>query len=151
MYASLVIALMLVVPIGCTLYEVFHTNHGMFSFGILVQWLVFWAVGVRVLLAGFRQILQPRYTAEVVLGIKGDDCKRVIRELGFANVAIGCIGAWSLFSEGWLLPAAIAGAVFYGLAGVNHFLHKARGMNENVAMVSDVLVAVVLIVCLLPS
>jgi hypothetical protein len=37
------------------------------------------------------------------------------------------------------------------LAGVNHFMQKARGMNENVAMVSDVLVAVVLIVCLLPS
>ena len=151
MYASLVIALMLVVPIGCTLYEVFHTNHGVFSFGILLQWLVFWAVGVRLLLAGFRQIFQPRYTAEVVLGLKGDDCKRVIRELGFANMAIGCIGAWSLFSGSWLLPAAIAGAVFYGLAGVNHFLHKARGMNENVAMVSDVLVAVVLVVCLLPS
>jgi hypothetical protein len=151
MYAVIVIALMLVVPIGCTIYEVFHANHGVFSFGILLQWLVFWAVGVRLLLAGLRQIFQPGYTADVVLGIKGDDCKRVIRELGFGNMAIGCIGAGSLFSEGWLLPAAIAGAVFYGLAGVNHFLHKARGMNENVAMVSDVLVAVVLVICLLPS
>ena len=151
MYAFIVIGLMLVIPIGCTLYDVFHSNHGTFSFGILLQWLVFWAVGVRLLLAGLRQIFQPGYTAEVVLGIKGDDCRRVIRELGFGCTAIGCIGAGSLFSETWLLPAAIAGAVFYGLAGVNHFLHKARGMTENVAMVSDVLVAVVLIICLLPS
>jgi hypothetical protein len=151
MYAFIVIALMLVIPIGCTIYEVFHANHGIFAFGMLLQWLVFWAVGVRLLLAGFRQIFQPGYTAEVVLGIKAEDCKRVIRELGFGNTAIGCIGAGSLFWEGWLLPAAIAGAVFYGLAGVNHFLHKARGMNENVAMVSDVLVAVVLVICLLPS
>jgi hypothetical protein len=151
MYASMVVALMLVLPIGCTLFEVFRSNNGVFAFGILLQWFVFWAVGVRLLLAGLRQIFQPRYTAEVVLGIKGEVCKRLIRELGFGNTAIGCIGACSLMYPGWLLPAAIAGSVFYGLAGVNHFLHKARGMNENVAMVSDVLVAVVLIVCLLPS
>jgi uncharacterized membrane protein YkvI len=75
----------------------------------------------------------------------------VIRELGFGNSAIGVLGVGSLLSEGWLLPAAVAGAVLYGFAGVNHFLKKARGMNENVAMVADVLVAVVLIVCLLPS
>ena len=151
MYAFLVIALMLVVPIGCTAYEVFNSNHGMFAFSVLLKWLVFWAVGVRLLLAGLRQTFQPGYTAEVVLGIKGDDCRRVIRELGFGNIAIGSIAVTSLFVDGWLLPAAVAGAVLYGLAGVNHFLHKARGMNENVAMVTDVLVAVVLIVCLLPS
>jgi hypothetical protein len=151
MYASLVVALMLVLPIGCTLYQEFHSNHGIFAFDILLKWLVFWAVGVRLLLAGFRQILQPRYTAQTVLGISSDDCRRVIRELGFGNSAIGVLGVGSLLSEGWLLPAAVAGAVLYGFAGVNHFLKKARGMNENVAMVADVLVAVVLIVCLLPS
>jgi len=75
----------------------------------------------------------------------------VIRDLGFGILALGCIGAGSLLYPVWVLPAAIAGSVFYGLAGVNHFLHKARGWNENVAMVSDVLAAVVLIVCLLPS
>jgi hypothetical protein len=151
MYASMVVALMLVLPIGCTLFEVFQTKHGVFAFSVLLEWFVFWAVGVRLLLAGLRQIFQPRYTAEVVLGIKGDDCKRLIRELGFGNTAIGCIGAGSLIEPGWLLPAAVVGSVFYVLAGVNHFMQKARGMNENVAMVSDVLVAVVLIVCLLPS
>jgi hypothetical protein len=151
MYAFLIVTLMLALPIVCTATQVFHSNHGVFSFDILLKWLVFWAVGIRLLLAGFRQIFQPRYTAEVVLKLKGDDCKRVIRELGFGNMAIGAIGAGSLLHERWLLPAAIAGAVLYGLAGVNHFLHKARGANENVVMVSDVLVAVVLIVCLLPS
>jgi len=151
MYVSVVVVLMFVLPIGCTLFEVFQSNHGVFAFGILLKWFVFWAVGVRLLLAGVRQIFQPRYTAEAILGIKGEDAKRLVRELGFANTAIGCIGTGTLMYLGWLLPAAIAGAVFYGLAGVNHFLHKARGKNENVAMVSDVLVAVVLIVCLLPS
>jgi len=151
MYAFLIVTLMLALPILCTVTQVFHSNHGVFSFDILLKWLVFWAVGVRLLFAGFRQIFQPRYTAEVVLRLKGDDCNRVIRELGFGNIAIGTIGVGSLPYERWLLPAAIAGTVLYGLAGVNHFQHKARGANENVVMVSDVLVAVVLIVCLLPS
>ncbi len=150
MYAFVVIALMLVVPIGCTIVEVFESNQGMFAFSILLKWFVFWAVGVRLLLAGLRQIIQPRYTA-VILGIKSEDSTRLVREIGFGNTAIGCIAAGSLMSPGWLMPAAIAGSIFYGFAGVNHFLHKARNRNENIAMVSDVLVAVVLIVCLLPS
>jgi hypothetical protein len=151
MYVFMVVALMFVVPIGCTIFEVFQSNQGVFAFSILLKWFVFWAVGVRLLLAGVRQIVQPRYTAEVILGIKNEESKLLVRELGFANTAIGCIAAGSLVSPAWLMPAAIAGSVFYGLAGVNHFLHKARNRNENVAMVSDVMVAVVLIVCLLPS
>jgi hypothetical protein len=151
MYVFMVVALMFVVPIGCTIFEVFQSNQGVFAFSILLKWFVFWAVGVRLLLAGVRQIVQPRYTAEVILGMKNEESKLLVRELGFANTAIGCIAAGSLVSPGWLMPAAVAGSVFYGLAGVNHFLHKARNRNENVAMVSDVMVAVVLIVCLLPS
>jgi len=151
MYALVVIALMFVVPIGCTIFEVFQSNQGTFAFSILLKWFVFWAVGVRLLLAGLRQIIQPRYTAEVIFGVKSDVSRLLVRELGFANTAIGCIAAGSLTSSSWLMPAAIAGSVFYSLAGVNHFMHKARTRNESIAMVSDVLVAVVLIICLLPS
>jgi len=151
MYALVVIALMLVVPIGCTIFEVFQSNQGVFGFSILLKWFVFWAVGVRLLLAGLRQIIQPGYTAEVIFGVKSEVSRLLVRELGFANTAIGCIAAGSLTSSSWLMPAAIAGTVFYGLAGVNHFLHKERTRNGNIAMVSDVVVAVVLIICLLPS
>jgi len=151
MYAFMVVALMLVIPIGCTIFEVFQSNQGAFAFSILLKWFVFWAVGVRLLVAGLRQIIQPRHKAEVVIGFKNQESRLLGRELGFGNTAIGCIAAGSLMLPAWLMPAAIAGSVFYGLAGVNHFLRKARTANENVAMVSDVMVAVVLIVCLLPS
>lgn len=151
MYIFMIVALMFVVPIGCTIFEVFQSNHGIFAFSILLKWFVFWAVGVRLLVAGLRQIVQPRYTAEKILNIKGEESKLLVRELGFGNTSIGCIAAATLQTPAWLMPAAIAGAVFYGLAGVNHFLRKARNLNENLAMVSDVMVAVVLIVCLLPS
>jgi hypothetical protein len=151
MYAFVVIALMFVAPIGCTIFEVFQSNQGAFAFSILLKWFVFWAVGVRLLLAGLRQIIQPRFTAEVILGLESAESRVLVRELGFATTAIGCIAAGSLMSSTWLMPAAIAGTVLYGLAGVHHFLRKARNHYESIAMVSDVLVAVVLIICLLPS
>jgi len=151
MYAVLLVALMFVVPIGCTIFEVFELNHGAFGFGILLKWFVFWAVGIRLLLAGLRQIIQPRYTADTIFGIKGADSRILVRELGFANIAIGCIAAGSLLSSAWLMPGAVAGSVLYCLGGVHHFLRKARKRHENIAMVSDVVVAVVLIICLLPS
>jgi hypothetical protein len=33
---------------------------------LLGRWFVFWAVGVRLLTAGIRQIAQPRFTAETI-------------------------------------------------------------------------------------
>ena len=44
-----------------------------------------------------------------------------------------------------LQSAALVGGVFYGLAGVNHALESQRNSFENVAMVSDLGVAVVLL------
>ena len=112
------------------------------------KWFVFWTVGVRLFVAGLRQMIQPRYTAETILGIKGEDSLLIVRELGFANCAIGSIGIGSLYFPGWLLPAGIAGTIFYGLAGINHCYHKARNPLQNVAMISDLFAAIVLLICI---
>jgi len=103
-------------------------------------------LSLRLLLAGIRQILQPRYTAETILGIKGDDALLLVRELGFGNLAIGVVGTLSLFFAGWVVPAALVGGLFYGLAGINHALQRHRNAKENLAMVSDLFAAVVLLV-----
>jgi hypothetical protein len=106
---------------------------------------VFWAVGIRLLLASLRQILQPRYTAETVLGIKNEESHFVVRELGFANAAIAAIGAGSILFPKWVTAGALAGGIFYGLAGVNHAKRPHRNRLENMAMISDLFVAVVLL------
>jgi hypothetical protein len=64
---------------------------------------------MRLGLAGLRQIIQPRYTAETI--------------------------------------AALMGAVYYGLAGINHCFHKGRNQLQNVALVSDLFAASVLAIC----
>ena len=150
MYVVMV-ALMFALPILASVIEVLFWSHGPFSLGVLLRWFVFFPVGVRLTLAGIRQIVQPRFTAEVVLGIKSPESHLVVRELGFANCGIGLLGLVSLFWLDYLYPAGLAGAVFYGLAGLNHLLHKGRTRNQSIAMVSDLLVAIILGVLLLPS
>jgi len=145
MYFWMVGALMFVFPAISILVDTALRNHGVMSASSVGKWFVFWAVGVRLLLAGLRQIIQPRYTAETILGIKGSDALLIVRELGFANTALGVMGAASIYSPSWAPPTAVAGVIFYGLAGINHLTHKSRNKLENVAMISDLFVAAILL------
>jgi hypothetical protein len=97
------------------------------------------------LLAGIRQIAQPEYTARAILGMKSAESWTVIRELGFGNLALGSVGVLSLWLPSWQLAAALAGGLFYTLAGINHALQKYRNRLENVAMVSDLFVGLILL------
>jgi uncharacterized protein DUF6790 len=151
MYVLIVIALMLALPLISIVAQIILTDHGALQSAsnlvVVAKWYVFWAVGVRLSLAGLRQIIQPRYTAETILGFKGSDALFFVRELGFANVAMGSVAIASLFAPSWVTPAAMLGAIYYGLAGIIHCFHKDRNKLENVALVSDLFAAVVLATC----
>jgi hypothetical protein len=146
MYVLIVATLMFAFPVTSILIESVLRDHGHLESVVAGKWFVFWAVGVRLFLAGLRQIIQPRYTAESILGIKDAGATLVVRELGFANTAIGSIGMASILFPAWVLPTGIVGTIFYGLAGINHVTHKHRNNLENVAMMSDLFVAAVLLV-----
>jgi hypothetical protein len=151
MYVPMVIALMLLLPLISIVAQLMLADHSALAassnLAIVAKWYVFWAVGVRLSLAGLRQIFQPRYTAETILGLKGAESLFFVRELGFANVSVGSIGSVSLFAPSWVMPAALVGALYYGLAGINHCFHRARNRLENVALVSDLFAALVLAIC----
>jgi hypothetical protein len=135
MYLFVVVALMFVLPIGSVVADIVLQGTPL-SLALVGKWFVFWSVGVRLLSAGIKQVLQPDYTARVVFGFKGGEALLVIRELGFANVAIGSVGVATLFFPAWMPAAALVGAVFFGLTGVNHVLQAHRGRVESIAMVS---------------
>jgi Family of unknown function (DUF6790) len=150
MYVVIVIALMLVLPLICIVSQM-PLQHGGLTLAvalpIIAKWYVFWAVGVRLGLAGLRQIIQPRYTAETILGIKSPDSLILVRELGFANTAIGSAGLGSLLASSWITPVALTGAIFYGLAGINHCFHRNRNALQNLALVSDLCAGLILAIC----
>jgi len=145
MYIAMLMGLMLIFPITSIALESFMHGHGVLDVAIVGKWFVFWAVGVRLLIAGLRQIVQPRYTAETLLGVKDPDAVLIVRELGFANTAIGSAGLGSIFLTAWTLPLAAIGAIFYALAGINHVTHKQRGKLQNAAMISDFFAAAILL------
>jgi hypothetical protein len=151
MYVFIVIALMLALPLISIVAQIILTDHGALHgasyLAVVAKWYVFWAVGVRLSLAGLRQIIQPRYTAETILRLKGAESLFFVRELGFANAAMGSVGIASLFAPSWVTPAAMLGTIYYGLAGINHCFHKGRNTLQNVALVSDLFAAMVLAIC----
>ena len=144
MYLAVVVALIFVLPSLSALAEavVFHAP---LVLALLGKWFVFWFVGVRLFLAGLRQVAQPRYTAHVILGLKSDAPLVLVRELGFANLAVGSVGLASVPVPGWRVAAALAGGIFYALAGINHALRPHRNRLENIAMTSDLLAGALLL------
>jgi hypothetical protein len=147
MYFILAAALMFALPAASILTQSVAGAHGISAL-MVAKWFAFWAVGVRLLLAGMRQIVQPRYTAEVILGLKSPDALFVVRELGIANCALGIVGIGSILAPAWVAPASIAGTIFYGLAGINHLRHGTRNSHQNFAMVTDLIIALILLGCI---
>ena len=93
---------------------------------------------MRLALAGARQILQPAFTAKEIFRIADDRASLIVRELGMANSALAIVGLMSLFRPTFVLPAAIAGGLFYGAAGLQHVLNRERTTKETIAMASDI-------------
>jgi hypothetical protein len=104
-----------------------------------------WGVGVRLFTAGIKQASDPKFTAKI-LNLKSKDALVVIRELGFANIAIGAVALCAVLKTEWLLPAALAGVIFYGAAGLLHMVKKPETTDETVALVSDLWMFVVSLV-----
>ncbi len=111
-----------------------------FEPGGAVKWMAFWAVGVRLGLAGLRQALNPRFTAQTIFGVSHSSAFPIVREIGFANLSFGALGLSSLAVPGWRLAAILAGGVYFGLAAAGHVGHRPATKNEVVALVSDGLV-----------
>lgn len=137
MYIIIVALLMFVLPIGSVMAEKILLQSNIGWLLLVGQWFVFWGIGVRLSVAGLRQMLQPRFTAEEIFELKEKAAYALVQELGFANLCLGVIGVCSLFHHAWVLPAAVAGGLYYGLAGVRHLFNRQRNLLENVATYTD--------------
>ena len=145
MYFASVLLLTLILPLGSVYVDQAFLHNALPLLLLVGKWFAFWAGGVRLVIAGLRQSIQPRFTAETIFGIKSDDPLPFIRELGMANIAMGTIGIVAGFVPDFVLPAAIVGGLYYAQAGIGHVRHGGRNAQRNLAMVSDLFVAVMLL------
>ena len=144
MQLAVVIVLMGVLPVVSILAEYLWSSGAPGLVALIGKWFVFWGVGLRLLTAGIKQIVDPAYTAGTIFRIGDKSAEKIVMELGFGNVAIGTLATLSILNGAWVVPAAIAGLLFFGLAGVKHVFNKDRTSSENVALVSDIAIALVL-------
>ncbi|WP_382306945.1 DUF6790 family protein [Herbiconiux sp. UC225_62] len=148
MYLVMILGLMIVAPIVSVVID-YSAGGGAGDVLLLVgNWFVFWAVGVRLFTAGLSQSFRPEFTAGNILGAKAADRSvlQIVQELGFANLGFGLIGILSLPFAGWTVPAAVAGGLFLGLAGIRHIAKSGKNTKEWIATLTDLLVFVVLAV-----
>jgi hypothetical protein len=146
-YFYIVILLMLVLPvISITVNYYYHQGEPLLL--LVGKWFVFWAIGVRLLLAGLRQSIKPSFTAKQIFNIESTDSLIIIRELGFANICFSLVALISIFVPEWRSAAAFTGGLYMGIAGFYHVVKKPEGFNEIVAIVSDIFIFIVLAIYL---
>ena len=107
---------MLVLPAVSVIAEFMLTEGAAGWLPLIGKWIAFWSVGIRLLVAGLRQVIRPGLTADL-LGVKDASANVLVRELGFGNLAIGTTAALTLTLPNWTLAAAMCGSLFYGLQG----------------------------------
>ena len=146
MYLLMIISLLVILPSAslCTDIVVHHSNLSVLP--LIGRWWTFWAVGIRLMIAGLRQVIEPRFTAQEIFGIDDTASFPLVREIGFANLTFGTLGICSLFRVDWTAPAGIAGGLYYGLAGLVHVVQRRKNLKEWVAMISDLFVCSLLAV-----
>lgn len=147
LYLVSILLFMVILPVVSILAEHFH-NATALAWPVVGKWFVFWALGVRIFIAGIRQVSKPEFTAREIFHLNGSESFVIIKELGLSNICVGLLGIVSLFKPEWCPAAAFTGGLYFGLAGALHVIKKPDSRNEVIAMVSDLYIFVILLLYL---
>lgn len=121
-------------------------THIAMTLDVFGKWFIFSAVGLRLFLAGIKQVTNPAFTAKQIFNIDNPDCFPLLRELGFANICFGLVGMVSLFIPDWRIVSAFASGLYYGIAGIQHATKKTSNFNEKFAMWTDFIIFALLLI-----
>ncbi len=116
---------------------------------LIGKWFIFWAIGIRLFTAGIKQSSNPEFTAVKIFKMRSSESFVVIRELGFANIALGVMGILSVINSNWRILAAITGGLFFGFAGTQHLFKRPDSRNELIAMLYDLIVLLIIVLYLI--
>ena len=139
--------LLFILPLLSVLFAHFLEKE-IINIELIAKWFIFWAVGIRLFTAGIKQASDPAFTGTKIFKFTHTESFVIIKELGFANIALGVMGILSLINNDWRVMAAICGGLFFGLAALQHFVRKPDSKNEWIALLYDVAVCVLVLVYL---
>ncbi|MGE8186231.1 DUF6790 family protein [Pseudomonas sp. NPDC086278] len=142
MYFAMVWGLMLVIPVLSVIIESILTTAPDFVW-LIAKWFVFWGIGIRLLIAGVKQVVQPSFTARTIFKMSSPDAEKLVSEIGFGNVALGLVSTLSIVFPAFVTPMALTGGLFLGLAGVKHARNANRSPEETTALITDLIIGVI--------
>ncbi len=133
----------LILPLACFAVEMLMKRGDRSD--CIGKWFIFWAIGIRCLVAGIVQLFSPGFgsenTAEASSFI-------YIQELGLANCCFGICASISIFLPKHRLYMT-AGAFSIGMAAILHFfrsgLDAGISFDEKTALISDICVLALLL------
>lgn len=143
-YVLVVFALTIIFPAISIWIDSIARSENAVDLALAGKWFIFYAVGIRLFIAGIRQTFNPAFTAKEIFHLKDSSSYPVIRELGFANLCFGLLGIISLFEPSWRMASAFASGLYYGMAGIMHLVKRPAGPNEMFALISDFFICGVL-------
>jgi len=121
------------------------------TFDLFCKWFIFSAVGLRLFLAGIKQVKNPEFTAKQIFHIDSSDSFPILRELGFANICFGLVAIVSLLKPEWRIVSAFASGLYFGIAGVQHGFNRTSGINEKFALWTDLIIFALLLIYFLKA
>ena len=74
MYVIIVVLSLLVCPAASVVIQAAQGHHSFDDPVLIARWWTFWAVGIRLFIAGIRQVIQPRFTTEEIFRIRETKC-----------------------------------------------------------------------------
>jgi hypothetical protein len=150
MYFVIVSLLLFVCPALSVVIGASRAHEAVWNLALIGKWWTFWAVGIRLFIAGVRQVVQPRFTAQEIFEIHDLKVFPLVREIGFGNLSMGIAGICTLFRPGWLVPVALVGGLYYGFAGLVH-LRREKNATEFTALASDAFASILLLTFVVSS
>jgi len=144
LYEWSVILSFIIVPLTAIGVEILIVDSSPRLAVVALKWFVFCGIGLRLGMAGIKQIITPQFTAKEIFKIQNDGILPIVRELGFANVCFSVIALISLFIPTFRIPSAIAGGLYFGLAGLLHITKQKDSENEIFALVSDIFIFLII-------
>jgi hypothetical protein len=106
-------------------------NMGRISTVVIAKWFLFFAIGIRFLLVGIKQMTMTKSrTGEIFL-------------------SFGAIGFISLLVPSWRIVSAFSSSLYYGTAACAHFFKKPSSSDEMFIMLSNGCIFLVLVLLLI--
>ncbi|PVD52239.1 hypothetical protein DC498_10980 [Terrimonas sp.] len=111
------------------------------------RWFIFWTVGIRLLVAGFTQVITAHRQGNTIL-LRGDPNGDTRKIIGLVKILLAGLGFLCMINNEWSLLAAITVGLYIGLAGFQHDFKKPITWEDWIYMIYDLLVFLMITCCL---